>query len=261
MPLSRTSYTRPKVWIYPYDKASQSAWGIQEGLDGRIIKRSGSQYRYVRGDIVINWGNYGIPDVLRGVPLLNRPEAVEVASSKTKTFEALKRAGVPTVKYTRDHAVAVEWSKRGKILGRDQDRGSQGRGIVVYQKDAEVGHHKFYVKYVKKEREFRIHVFNGEVIFQQEKLRKNGHDATADKYIRSHLRGWCFAFNHFAARPVPASVTECATRAVAALGLDFAGVDIAWSERGGPTILELNTAPGIEESSLAAYVAKIRSLT
>lgn len=260
MQRSRTSYTRPKVWIYPYDKASQSAWGIQEGLDGRIIKRQGSQYRYVRGDIVINWGNYGLPDVLRGVPILNRPEAVEIASSKTKTFEALKRAGVPTVEYTRDHAVAQDWARRGKVLGRDQDRGSQGRGIVVYQKEATVGQHKFYVKYVKKEREFRIHVFKDEVIFQQEKLKKNGHNDSADKYIRSHLRGWCFAFHHLDTRPVPPQVCDMARQAVTALGLDFAGVDVAWSDRNGATIIELNTAPGVEESSLAAYVAKIRSL-
>lgn len=240
---------RPKFWIWPYNGGSNAAFNLAVALGGRIIRRRDSKYRRNPQDRVINWGSSQGFD---NGPMVNSPVAVRRATSKMETFRALADAGVQTPSWTQDHGVASEWVQKGRILGRDLDHGSQGRGITVYERGAVVGKHQFYVRYMKKEREFRVHVMNGTVIFTQEKLKKKGVD-DADKYIRSHNRGWCFAFLHLAEHPAPQAVLDSGVAAVRALGLDFGAADIAWSERSGATVLEVNSAPGIEESSLAAY--------
>lgn len=246
---------RPKFWIYPYG-ASNAAIALAEALDGRVILRRNSRYRRQLRDLVINWGASSGFD---NGPIINHPRAVKVATSKTATFERLAAAGVQVPAHTSDPNVARAWVAEGRVLGRDLDNGSQGRGIHVYEKGAALGPHRFYVKYVRKQREFRIHVMRGEVIFKQEKLKKNGVE-DADKYVRSHHRGWCFAFHHLEEKPVPEVVLRAGVDAVRALGLDFGAVDIAWNERSGATVLEVNTAPGIEESSLVAYADAFQRL-
>lgn len=243
---------RKRFFLYPYGP-SVACEGVRAGLDGLLIKREGSKYVNKANHTVINWGSYGVPPVLRGVRVLNPFAAVEIASSKLKTFEALNAANVECIEWTRDIAVARDWAARNRVVGRDLDRGSQGNGTVVYERGTVIPQHRFYTKYFRKNREFRIHVAKGQVIFRQEKLRKEGVE-NADKYIRSHDRGWCFAFHHFSERPVPASVDDAAQRAVVALGLDFGAVDIGWHRDNGVRVFEVNTAPGIEETSLAKYV-------
>lgn len=246
-----------KHWVYPYG-FSNSALELVEGLNGRLIKRERSKYVNKRNHTVINWGSAARPAVLRGVRVLNDFDAVRVATSKLATFAALSAAKVTHVDVTTSLAEARKWNARSKVLGRDLDHGSQGRGITVYQPGELTKNHKFYTKYYKKERELRIHVFKGKVIFEQEKLKKNGVE-NADKYVRSHDRGWCFAFHHLTDKPVPDSAREIAIAAVAALGLDFGAVDVGWNSKSGPRCFEVNTAPGIEETSLKAYIGAFQN--
>ncbi len=249
---------RNKYWIYSWKGGYLQALGLADNLPGLIIKRENSNYRYQKGDTVINWGSSVRPPMMQGLPMLNPPELVGIG--KLKTYHLLKETGVKTLEYTQQNDTAKGWQRAGyKVVGRDSNHGMGGVGITVYQPDAQLKNHKFFTKYSKKEREFRIHCFLGKVIFVQEKLKKNG-EVNADKYIRSHGRGWCFAFKHLPLRPVPDGVTELGLAAVNALGLDFGGVDIGWSAKGGATIFEVNTAPGIEETSLAAYVKTIQRL-
>jgi D-alanine-D-alanine ligase-like ATP-grasp enzyme len=113
---------------------------------------------------------------------------------------------------------------------------------------------------MQKDREFRVHVVKGTVIFVQEKLRKKEVGDAGNKYIRSHGNGWCFAFQHLGERPSPQAVLDIGVAAVRGIGLDFGAVDIAWSERSGATVLEVNTAPGIEQTTVAAYADAFQRL-
>jgi hypothetical protein len=167
------------------------------------------------------------------------------------TYAALRARGVATPELTRDKREAAAWGSR--VVARDIDRGSQGRGITIYQRGAALGDHLFYTRYHKKEREFRFHVVNGKVIFVQEKLRKRDAGDNYDRYVRSHDRGWCFAFKHLDETPPPQALGDLAVSAVGALGLDFGACDIGWNDRHGGSVFEVNTAPGIEDTSLQAY--------
>lgn len=253
----RHLYKRPvrytKLWFRAYGH-SDTCDALAEAVDGKRLKLKGSKYRKHPGDVLVNWGSTKPFDY----PVdLNKPENVTIATSKMATFLYLQNAGIPIPRWTQDKAEVLKWKE--KVVGRDLDSGRSGRGIVVYKKDQEVGNHLFYTEYFRKDREFRIHVFRGKVIFEQEKLKRKDADV-ADNYIRSHDRGWCFAFHHLTERPTPAVAKDVAVAAVSTLGLDFGAVDIGWHKDNGAVVFEVNTAPGLEESSLEAYATAFRSL-
>lgn len=248
--------------FYMYcNRASTSGRALIKGLGGKKIKNVGTKYRYRPGDAVINWGCSHTP---LDIPYINPPRAVALACSKTRTFEALTRAGIPCPSYTTDLATALAWNKSSRVLGRDLDAGSQGRGITVYDKGTLTPdkHHKVYVKYFNKEREFRFHVVAGTVIFAAEKLRKHGFEDNKNnnKYVRSHNRGWILAFNHLKDNPYPTEGLAQVTEAVRALDLDFGAVDCGWNADKGYSVFEVNTAPGIEKTTLNAYIEAFRGI-
>jgi hypothetical protein len=248
---------RSKFFVY-CNRSSASAALLAKALGGRRIKPVGSKYRQKRGDVVINYGCTNCGNIL---PTFQKPYSVKVASSKMATFDALYAAGISVPMYTKNKELAKSWLLKCKVLGRDLDHGSQGRGITVYRDGEILGDHLFYVKYVKKQREFRFHVAFGKVIHIAEKMRVNKEDRGPeyDPLVRSHRNGWVLAFGHLAVNPPADGGGREAIAACAALDLDFGACDMAWNDRTGFTVLEVNTAPGIEETTLVKYAEAIRA--
>lgn len=242
---------KKRIFMY-CNRASSSAARLANAIGATRIKRVGSKYRQKPDDIVINYGCSDCGDIK---PTIQPCHGVVRATSKMKTFTELKDAGIPVPEWTKDKELAQGWLGKGKVLGRDVDRGSQGRGIHVYPKGHNLEDHLFYVRYVKKEREFRYHVAFGKVIHISEKLKVNPDDrgVNFDPYIRSHNKGWVLAFNHLADKPPPKGGEEVAVRVCDRLHLSFCAVDMAWSAAKGFTVLEANSAPGIEETTLDKY--------
>lgn len=242
-----------KYWFRQYH-FSDTVAELKNKLNAKVILQENSKYRKKPGHVLINWGS---TQPFKYKFDLNPPENVAIAAHKLETFRVLHAADVAIPKWTLNPEVAATWED--KIIGRDTATGRGGVGITVYKAGEQLGKHLFYTSYFRKKREFRIHVFKGEVIFQQEKLKKRGVE-NVDKYVRSHDRGWCFAFNHLPDSPVPSEVRDEASKAVEAIGLDFGAVDIGWHHVNGVCVFEVNSAPGLEESSLEAYAKAISAL-
>jgi hypothetical protein len=157
--------------------------------------------------------------------------------------------------YTTDYQTAVSWVEEGKVvLNRTQLNGHSGAGIVVAARveDVVVGC-PLYVVYRKKKREYRVHVAFGTVIDTQQKMKRRDYDGDVDYAVRNHHTGWIYARGD-----VDESVTRdaLAIRAVEYLGLDFGAVDIIYNERDNQyLVLEVNTAPGLEGTTVEKYVA------
>jgi glutathione synthase/RimK-type ligase-like ATP-grasp enzyme len=74
--------------------------------------------------------------------------------------------------------------------------------------------------------------------------------------IRSWNNGWVFCHENVQAPP---KVCEVAIQAVESLGLDFGAVDIGFREKEGKAfVFEVNTAPGIEGTTVRHYVEAVR---
>lgn len=113
-----------------------------------------------------------------------------------------------------------------------------------------------YTKYIKKSREFRVHIFRGRVIDVQEKRKRQEVPNDEVNYlIRNSHNGWVFCRDGV---DCPDSILDLSIRAVSTLGLDFGAADIGWNDHyGRGYIFEVNTAPGLEGTTLDKYYEAI----
>lgn len=247
-----------KLRVLPYKSGSASAKELVKSLAPKaIIKKQRTPVKG-RKKVLLNWGHSNPAFSLAGVTVLNPPSAVATASDKLKALNKMKAAGVSVPEYTSDIAVARKWIEEERIvLARTLLRANSGRGIKVCKTLADLISAPLYVKYVRKEDEYRLHVFKGQVIDMVQKRRRSGFDTNPvySKYIRSYEQGWIMARDGV----VVSDATKAeAIKAVAALGLDFAAVDIVIDKKTKkPIILECNTAPGIQGTTVAKYKAAV----
>lgn len=235
---------------------------LREEHNGRVLRvRDTGNYRPRPKDIQINWGSSTIPGWVHN-SMKNIPESVAVSANKLTAFNALNRARVSIPEYTADRHVANAWRAEGStVFERHTLSGSGGDGVVVIPPTAAtVGAAPLYTKYIKKKNEYRIHVFGGVIIDQQEKRRRRDlPDDNRQTLIRNLANGYVFCHDDVAPHD---DVRAQSIAAVTALGLDFGAVDVIWNERRGEAyVLEVNTAPGLEGQTVDAYKRAILNLT
>lgn len=245
-----------RVRIYPYKLGSESARALATELDSLCVK-PGGRYRPRANDLIVNWGNSEVPSWdATTIPFLNNPVAVGYAVNKLRTFELLRRFNVPTPEWTTSFSLAQEWIDQGEtIVERHNLTGSKGDGIRIVNADSfdDVEHAQLYTKLIGRAREYRVHVFDGQVIDLQQKKRREGNDS--DGTIKNLDNGWVFVRDDIT--PPPRSIFDVSIRAVQALGLDFGGVDVLVKD-GQCYVLEINTAMGLEGATINSYTNAIK---
>ena len=250
-----------RLILYPYDIASGSAIKIQSVLKGLRVHPDG-KYKVKKNDFLVNWGNSNIPKWLNDRPILNHPSAVANAINKIKAFEIFAKENVPCPLFTTSWEQAYSWFNDGQILvGREKVTGKGGEGALILIPDENMvfpNKLRLYTQYKKKRAEYRVHVFQGEVIDVVQKRKKtleHNNGVEPDRYIRSHDRGWVFARSNLS---IPEDLHSVAIAAIQALKLDFGAADIIWNEKENKCfVLEVNSAPGIEATSLNIYCDRI----
>lgn len=237
------------IWITTNGRPSNSAAllaqypGFKRAFKGNKVKPS---------DFVINWGSsvVGNAKLMSAKAFLNLEECVSIASNKLKAFEEFVLAGIATPLWTTSQAEAQKWSNEGSVVVvRNKLTGHSGDGIMIVEKGQEVPEAPLYTKYIFKEREFRVHVVNSDVIDTQQKIRDPDREPTTWK-VRSHQNGFIYARNNVEPSDARDSL---AVAAVCALGLDFGAVDLVEDKKGNFYVLEVNTAPGLEGQTLENY--------
>lgn len=254
------------IYIYPYKLASEGARSLRNTLSAilpyrvKLVHPDG-RFNPRRTDLVINWGNTAFPTSWKwDAKDFNHPKDVQLACNKLSAFWAFKNHDVPTPEWTVDQNEAQDWVNNGfTVIVRHLLTGHSGQGIEVVS-EGEVPKAPLYTKYKKKRAEYRVHVFQGEVIdtCQKKKLTEANRAGAVNTLIRNHSTGWVFCRDGIV--PCPAR-EELAVKAVQALGLDFGAVDIIYNEhKNQHYVLEGNTAPGLEGTTLAKYAEAIGKL-
>lgn len=113
----------------------------------------------------------------------------------------------------------------------------------------------FIVKYVQKTREFRVHVNGGRWVSASEK--KSDRIETSDPNIRQNLI-WAhrYGWKHMVVKdndPIRPSLTRLGVKAAEALSFDFAAVDVMMSDTGELMVLEVNSAPSLNNRRAEIY--------
>lgn len=252
--------------MFAYNPASAGSKALAEALGIPRIKHRGSTFVGAKTKTVINWGGGDrLPDYVTACTLINPPERVRVASDKTETFVALQRDGVSIPDFTTDRGTAVQWLEAGHtVFARKLTRASSGRGIEIMlpdHRDTWEVRAPLYTKYIKKRDEYRVHVVRGQVIDVQRKGLREEYQGREDvnHLVRNLANGFVFVRND--GREVPACVREVGIAAVNALRLDFGAVDIVYNARQGTAYcIEVNTAPGLQGTTVENYANALRGL-
>ena len=178
-----------------------------------------------------------------GIPVWNNARAIERCVDKSMTSFLLARAGIPTPTTwaTEQRTAAADIVQReGGPLVLKPLFGSQGRGLRLIRsadelpQPAEVAGVYYLQRYVGVDRggfhDFRVLVSQSRAVAAM--MRHSTH------WVTNVKRG---------AKPVAAvadsTMKDLAIAATAAVGADFAGVDIIHDAEGKPTVLEVNSMP------------------
>jgi glutathione synthase/RimK-type ligase-like ATP-grasp enzyme len=233
------------IWIFTGDKPSNGAKALCQAPGFKRL-RTGKFFK--KGDVIVNWGTSKQAPVMG--PVLNDPQAVLKAANKFFTFSALAGENVACVQWTANKAVAKEWLDSGCIVVvRKTLTGHSGAGIIIVEKGQELEEAPLYTKYLFKVREFRVHATPTAVIDTQMKVRDPAVVPKSWK-VRSHDNGFIFQRKNI----TPSEKRDAlAIQAVKVLGLHFGAVDIVEDKKGNFYVLEINTAPGLEGQTVAAY--------
>jgi len=153
---------------------------------------------------------------------------------------------------------------------------------------------QYFQSYMDIKDEYRLHVFDGKVIYAVKKIenateagwvqqrkekiadyvQKNNVQLDAatidyvlkklyeeqqlpDRIVRSNHRGW--KFSSVAPANLLAALTNAAIKSVSAIGLDFGAVDCCIDMKNHPWIIEINSGPGLQGTTLEKYIAAFRA--
>lgn len=268
------------IFLLPYKKGSAGSRLLSEALGIRRIKLEKSRFQPTANKVILNWGNTTAEVNRSGTSTwINPPEAVANAIDKIKCLRQLRAANVPCVDMVHESEYAAEWLTAGDaVVARTKVSGSGGEGIFIIEGNTELSWDdnykrlrqfmreqreqtgdrvQFFTKYFKAKDEYRVHVFDNNVIDIQQK-RKRSDAEEVNFMVRNHDNGFVFCRENV---ELPAGCAEIAVNAVNALGLDFGAVDLRYNAKQKRcAVLEVNTAPGLEGTTLEIYVNAVREL-
>lgn len=238
------------IKVFPYRPGSHGAKALAEAVGGRVLKRKDSKYRFREGDLIINWGASDCP--FKGRSVANQPDAIDPASNKLKCFNLMQEAGVSIPRFWTNQRDIPD--DAFPIMCRTKLQAHSGEGIVVAERRDQLVDAPLYTQYMKKKHEFRVHTMRApgqatKSIITQRKAKKHGVE-DANFMVRNLANGFVYLIDD---NP-PDCVTTEAFKALESTGLAFGAVDVIFNEAQGKAyVLEINTAPGLEDRTAEAY--------
>lgn len=258
-----------RVIIVPYNKASKGAKNLAQSLRAALknkvlrVAPDSTTFKPRMTDFNINWGcskewywgnNYKIADI-------------NMATNKYKSFICMSiwnsmwpELSINTPDWTDDFTYASKWIEDGHtVFARTILNGHSGQGIVVCTKETGLVPAPLYTLYKKKRHEYRVHIFKEKnlthkvIDVTQKKKRKEAE--IVNTQIRNHKNGWVYARQDIIE---PSDLRTQALNAAKCFDLPFIAVDLIWNEYENKCyVLEVNTAPGIDGTTLQKYTDAI----
>lgn len=194
--------------------------------------------------ILIRWGNTIKIDTT-GCIVYNKAENIEKATDKKLSRKILSEAGISVPREVNPQSEAINYP----VIARPS-RHAKGKNFIILNNLEQLTNHYnnnehkgwYYSEFVDKVSEYRIHCAHGRILNYLEKPNPGNGTIAWNRAINGE------AFTNINWDNYNALVAYEALKAVEALGLDFAGVDVIVDAEGKPYILELNTSPTLSSS-------------
>lgn len=187
------------------------------------------------------------------IEYINYPWSIKQNADKANSLLIMQRMGV---------SVPECWPSTGNIhfhrcgypiVGRTRNH-MGGSGFFMCRNHTDVeralrNNAVIFMKYIDKDSEWRIHVFNNKIVRCSKKI-QNPDSSFHHDYIWSHEKGWIFEDKYILGRlerngyRTPEYVMDEAKLALDSLNLDFGAVDII-VKNNNAYVLEVNTGPSL----------------
>lgn len=231
-------------------------------FDGLNFWDRGKKVVVPEDSIILNWGGR-LPE-LDGIKVING--GGDVDNKKDELIQLLRKGiKIPTMVQSNPHQYGP--SKNEWIPRRFQHAG----GADLLSPPIKPG---FWTMKLNLTEEFRIHSFDGLSIKAGRKDLRAGYTVAASEqewkeksatgaliahpWWRSYDTGWFINYRSFKSSK---DMREIAKQAVTALGLVFGAVDLGKDAENNIYVIEVNRAPGIENTTIDAYTRAIRRWT
>ena len=252
-----------KVNMWSWNNGCDACTQLAKALDIKKILKQGSNFVGNPDKVIVNWGSSKPSVEVMKCKIINKPDAVKKSINKISFFQTVGDKA-RTVPWTTSKATAQAWNTR--VVCRTKVEGREGDGIVIWNGpgnaveappaaamgwlatylpgwaaavSSPLPEAKLYTQFINAQEEYRVHVIDGEAVAVHRKVQKDGASGGSD--VKNTANGWLFKrVSHFTG-----DVVRQSTRAVSALGLDFAAVDVIWDGEKA-WVLETNTGPGID---------------
>lgn len=179
---------------------------------------------------------------------------------KIAQFNAFKEHNVASPAFTTDPK-SVSSLDAKTVFARTLVNSTSGKGIVEFNvEDTPIPPQApLYTAYIPKKAEYRVHVFNGQVIDVQQKKKKRGFNAEdRDTRIRNLENGYVYTRENI---EEPADLRGLAVQAVTAVGYQYGAVDIIYNQKQNKCFcLEVNSRPGLMGTTLQKYVNALKEM-
>lgn len=203
--------------------------------------------------VLIRYGNSSWTDNIRGDTDVNSSEAIFKMSNKKRLSEFLEDSNIIVPKYyPYMKSDPIPEGLTFPVLSRHFfHRG--GLDITICNSEKDIPWNvQALVPYYPTSREYRAHVVFGNVVKVMRKVPNN--ELTAHPIIRSSYYGWNYRLADLDQVICADSLVDTAVKAAQKIGATFCGIDVAWSKELKKWIVwEMNSAPSLNESSLAIY--------
>ena len=233
--------------IHAYNNGSKSAKTLAEVLGLKLMNKT--RKSAFKGKLIINWGSSDttLTERYPEATIFNNPREVKRMANKAEFFKWATEAAICIPGNTTDRAVAREWfTKKGAVVVcRTVLNGHSGEGIVLANNEEELIEAPLYTLYSPKTFEFRI---------QQKRRKLDVGNDDVNWQIRNHQNGFIYS-NQDIDKVIKEAMNLGLRRDIEAIEqqLTFGAVDVVVKKDGTYSILEVNTACGMEGETVEFY--------
>jgi len=198
-------------------------------------------------DYLIRWGSRTTVSYRPNETVINSLSSLRNNNNKLESLQQLENGGIPVPEYTTDRDEISETFGYPALGRAESHTRGEDINLIMQWRDAYLtSGNDYFVEYIPTQMEYRMHVIDGEVVKIHEKRLRS--EADNHPFIRNHETGWIFMEPRDEAPP-----DQLAIDAVGALGMDFGAVDVIRAEDGNCYVLEVNSAPSLDEANLERY--------
>jgi len=235
-----------------FSNSNKLANAIEE-LTGERLLVSTKIERTRNNKVHIRYG--GVEPSLSNEAELNSIQFIKLCSNKKVFSDLLVQNNIPTVIFLPKNTYT-----EGVVLVRSILSSYGGKGITICKNIEEVnsaeGH--WMSPFIKFNNEYRVHVFNGKITRVQKKIRR---EEEQEEYpIRNFSRGYFFSVRTTLENTGDRfpKLIDFVDSVVSLLPeKHFCGLDLGYSrELGSYVVIENNSAPGFEESTMYLYASE-----